>query len=370
MRVAVNALAATRGGAVATLRPFLAALQELEPDWQFIVYVTNPDPALSLDGVTTALVRGGRWRRVWLELVALERRARKDGADLMLNLLNSGSLAPHLPSISWQRNALYFDRRWLGHQRLRVRLEAALRRDVALLVCRASAITVAPSQAMADCVRDWPLGRRLRVEVIPHGVEVERFAVAQDRRPDDWFTIGVIGHAAPHRGLVSAVRVLHEVRGQGVNARLLLTVPRYGNLAFQRSINEVAQEAELLDMSDHVVFGGAADDPVRWYSNLDLLLIPSECESFCLPLLEGLAAGVPVVTSGLPVLHELAGDVALHGRTHLEMAAQVLRIYGETERHRILRRELALKRAGAFSWGATAARVGTLAVETAGSACS
>lgn len=368
MRIAVNALAATRGGAVTMLRPFLAALRDLEPDWHFTVYVANPDLDLSMDGVTPVVVRTEGWRRLWLELFALDRRARRDGADLTLNMLNSGSLVPQLPTITWQRNALYFDRRWLGDQPRRTRFQAALRRNLALLTCRASAGTVAPSQTMANFVRDWHLGRHLRVEAIPDGVDVARFTNTDDRRSDRPFTIGVMGHAAAHRGLDRAVRVLDEVRSNGVDAALRLTVPRHGNPAFQGTIDDAARLAEHLALTEHVNFGGMAKDPVAWYSHLDLLLIPSECESFCFPVVEGFAAGLPVVTSGLPVLREVAGDVALHGRTCSELAAKVLALYHEDDDQRRDRQERARTRAMEFSWAETARRTRALIVKTVASA--
>lgn len=363
MQIAINALAATRGGAVTMLNPFLSALRVLEPDWRFTLYVSNPHFDLSLDGVTTVVLRTRGWRRAWLELVAVERRARRDGAALMLNVLNSGSLSPQLPSITWQRNSLYFDRRWLYDQSRWVQFEASLRRNVALLACRASTVTVAPSHAMARYVRDWPLGRGLRVEVVPHGVDTNRFSVAKDRPHDDGYTIGVMGHAALHRGLATAVRVLGEVRSRGVQATLLLTVPRHGNAAFQRSIDDVASVADLLGLSDHVVFGGDTEDPASWYRSLDLLLIPSDCESFCFPLVEGFASGLPVVTSGLPVLREIAGDLALHGSTPVDMAAHVLEIYGESEDRKERRRKLGRRRAEEFSWLETALTARALIVE-------
>lgn len=363
MRLAVNALAATRGGAVTMLGPFLSALRRLEPEWQFTVYVSNSDLEVSIDGVTTFVLPTRGWRRPWLELVALERRARRDGAVVMLNLLNSGSLFPQLPSITWQRNPLYFDRRWLDSQPRRMRLEAALRRNVALMACRASVATVAPSQAMADYVRDWRLGRSLRVEVVSHGVDTDRFRIGQDRPPGRRLTIGVMGHAASHRGLANAVRVLEEVRSRGLNARLLLTVPRHGNPAFQSAVDDVAEAADLLGLSDHVVFGGDAKDPAEWYRRLDLLMIPSESESFCFPLVEAFASGVPVVTSGLRVLREIAGDVALHGTNPIEMAAHVLAISEESEGQKLRRREAARRRAEDFSWRETALKVRALVVK-------
>lgn len=338
------------------LRPFLAALRRAEPDWRFIVYVSDAELAASLDGVTPITLPTNGWRRTWLELVALDRRSERDGAVLMLNLLNSGALVPRLPTITWQRNSLYFDRRWLIRQPLRLRVEAGIRRNVALLTCRSSIATLTPSAAMGDFVHDWRLGKRLRVEVVPHGVDVARFT-GVERRLVHQFTIGVMGHAALHRGLADAVRVLAEVRSDGVDARLLLTVPRQVNPAFQHTIDHVATTAAALGVTDHVVFGGPVSDPPTWYQQLDVLLIPSHCESFCFPVVEGFAAGTPVVTSGLPVLRELAGDLALHGETPAAMAAQVLQICRGPEVERRRRCDLARRRAEELSWNATASKV-------------
>lgn len=351
------------------LRPFLTALRRLEPDWEFTVYVSDSEIELPTNGITTVVVRSGGWRRAWLETVALDRRARRDNAVLLLNLLNSGPLRPRLPGITWQRNALYFDRRWLADQAPRMRLEAALRRSAALLACRASAVTVVPSHAMGGYVRDWRLARRLAVEVVPHGVEAEQFSIARDRPSDGHFTIGVMGHAASHRGLATAVHVLDEVRKKRVNARLLLTVPRHGNPAFQSIVDGVAETVELLGLSEHVVFGGATKDPAAWYRRVDLLLIPSECESFCFPLIEGFASGLPVVTSGLLVHREIAGDLALHGSTYADMASHVLEIYGESEYDKKRRQHSARRRAEQYSWGQTALAVQALVREVLRSGC-
>lgn len=345
------------------LTPFLSALHQLEPEWQFVVYLSNRNVQVCGEGICTVVIKTRGWRRLWLELLGLDRRAIDDGADVMLNLLNSGSVAPRLPTITWQRNALYFDRRWLERQSLRVRAEAGVRRSLALLACRASEITVVPSHAMFDYVRDWALGKALRVEVVSHGVDAERFAGVY-RPPDGRFVMGVMGHPAPHRGHAAALQVLSEVREAGIDAILHLTVPRYGNPAFQHTVDDVARTAKLRGLDDHIVFGGIAQDPVGWYQSLDLLLIPSECESFCFPLLEGFASGLPVLTSGIPVLREVSGDVALHGRTTAEMAAKVLEIYAEDETQRDGRRYRGMRLAENFTWGETALKVRSLVVQT------
>ncbi len=47
------------------------------------------------------------------------------------------------------------------------------------------------------------------------------------------------------------------------------------------------------------------------YTNADLILFPSTYEGFGLPVIEGFQAGIPVVTSNISPMKEVAGDAAL-----------------------------------------------------------
>ena len=47
------------------------------------------------------------------------------------------------------------------------------------------------------------------------------------------------------------------------------------------------------------------------YTNADLILFPSTYEGFGLPVIEGFQAGIPVVTSNISPIREVAGDAAL-----------------------------------------------------------
>ena len=49
---------------------------------------------------------------------------------------------------------------------------------------------------------------------------------------------------------------------------------------------------------------------VERYRRAAVLVIPSEHESFCMPVVEAMACGVPVVVRDLPALREAGGSVA------------------------------------------------------------
>jgi glycosyltransferase involved in cell wall biosynthesis len=88
------------------------------------------------------------------------------------------------------------------------------------------------------------------------------------------------------------------------------------------------------------------------------LVVPSRAEGFGLPVLEGLSAGVPVVTSDDPALVEVGGGataVAPIGDP-AALAAALARVTGDEELRRDLVRRGRL-RAGEFSWTGAATRL-------------
>jgi glycosyltransferase involved in cell wall biosynthesis len=68
-----------------------------------------------------------------------------------------------------------------------------------------------------------------------------------------------------------------------------------------------------LSLGDSVIFTGYIDwdDVALFYNAADLLVYPSICEGFGLPVMEAMACGVPVVTSFGSSLEEVAGGAAI-----------------------------------------------------------
>jgi glycosyltransferase involved in cell wall biosynthesis len=91
------------------------------------------------------------------------------------------------------------------------------------------------------------------------------------------------------------------------------------------------------------------------YRGARLFVFPSRYEGFGLPVLEALAAGVPVVASDLPVVRELAAGAALYAPP-MDVEAWVRQVERLLDDPALARRlaEAGGERAGRYTWEAAA----------------
>lgn len=73
-------------------------------------------------------------------------------------------------------------------------------------------------------------------------------------------------------------------------------------------IYDYVQQSE--DLKKHVIFTGyvSNQDVANIYSNASLFIYASLCEGFGLPILEAMQCGIPVITSNISSMPEVAGD--------------------------------------------------------------
>jgi glycosyltransferase involved in cell wall biosynthesis len=119
------------------------------------------------------------------------------------------------------------------------------------------------------------------------------------------------------------------------------------------SLHALAAE---LGIAQSVAFVGAVplEETVSFYRAADAFVYPSLNETFGLPILEAMACGCPVVTSDTSAMPETAGGAAALAdpKDPASIAKAIIETLG-TGRDQM--RELGLRRAAQFTWGATAA---------------
>ncbi|MEV6910766.1 glycosyltransferase family 1 protein [Amycolatopsis sp. NPDC051071] len=160
---------------------------------------------------------------------------------------------------------------------------------------RATALTV-PTQAIADELGGLvPVSVPLRV--IPHGVRppVEFSEVALPER-----YVLAIGTIEPRKG----IDVLIDAVGRIGVPLVLAGQPGWGGIDPLALAREHGADVRLL--------GKVSDAELAFaLRGAAVLAMPSRAEGFGLPLIEAMAAGVPVVHSDVPALAEVAGGAGV-----------------------------------------------------------
>jgi glycosyltransferase involved in cell wall biosynthesis len=295
LRIGVNALYLIPGGVGGTeiyLRNLLGALAEIDAVNQYVVFTNRetgaglvpdrPNFVHALQPVKAAF----RPARILWEQLVLPFAIRKHRITV---LLNPGFTAPLLcgcpmvtvfHDLQHKRHPEYF--RWSDLPFWKFLVWASARRSLGL---------IAVSQATAEDLERY---YSRSAHVIHHGVEREFFEISQQREPRDYLLCVSTTH--PHKNLERLLRVHAQMKNA---PKLILTGVR----------GFAAKEIEALAGDAAEITGWIPREQLyELYRGALGFIYPSTFEGFGMPVLEAMAAGVPVACSHIPPLREIAGS--------------------------------------------------------------
>lgn len=156
-------------------------------------------------------------------------------------------------------------------------------------------------------------------------------------RLDDWATtLLCVGRVAPNKNLLLAIDALKEYRDRfDGSARLIIA----GGHVFPEYSEAVQARIIRNGLEGHVAITGrvSAAQLKALYLAADALLVTSDHEGFCVPLVEAMALGVPTVAMANTAIPETAGPFAAYaaGNAHAvaEAAHHLVANRGVRERH-------------------------------------
>ncbi len=294
----------------------LRGLGEICPPEEVVVYLREGmegDPELPRwPGCRYLPVPGTRSKagRVMAELAGLSGLDGRIGADLSYSPTSYLPLSPRVPSVAtvvdlcWRRmpETVPLVRRLSLRLRMRPSLKWAaglvaiseeVRRDVLALY----------GGRLRAPIRVMPLGVDSRFLEIPEG----RPARSPDPESGHQMLIVSSGGTDPRKGIETLLDAFTALP-VAFCLRTCLTIlgPRD-----PRRVERLLQRIDPARRA-RVTFPGflPIDEVLRLFARADLFVYPSRYEGFGLPVLEAMAAGIPVVCSDLPVLREVGGEEA------------------------------------------------------------
>lgn len=160
-----------------------------------------------------------------------------------------------------------------------------------------------------------------------------------------------LGTVEPRKNVLRLVQAFESVSDRHPNHILVIA----GGLGW--NFEETLQAIEHSSVKKRILRLGYVlpEDKISLLSCCDLLAYPSLYEGFGLPVLEAMAAGVPVITSNVSSLPEIAGDAAVQiNPLSVELMAAAISWILEDNTYRNKLRQAGKEQAKKFSWRTTA----------------
>lgn len=314
LRIGLNATCFSErpSGANQRFRHLLGALIRQRPEWHFIIYEPRDVRIAAwfagcpnVEARRTPLPAEGRIARQIAGIGYWRRALRGDRLDLFECFHLPAVIAPECPTLLTIHDLrpVRADAGWVSRRIAAPVLHHALAR---------THLTLAVSDTVAAELRAFHPGARVRR--LYNGVRPEDLA-----RPDDaacaaararWdlparFVLSV-GHLEARKNLAQAIEAIAVLHQQGRDVPLVVV----GNPGGSQAALAAAIARHGLGASVRLLHGVGSDDLRAMYHLADLLLFPSAYEGFGIPLIEAMAAGLPVAASDTPVFRELAQGAA------------------------------------------------------------
>ncbi|MEU0043068.1 glycosyltransferase [Streptomyces werraensis] len=307
------------GGAEQQLR---LLLRHLPVDCD-VVTLTNPGPVaegLRSDGVRVLHLGMAGNRDVGV-LPRLVRVIRSGGYDLVHTHLYRACVYGRLAARMAGVRAVVATEHSLGDSQMEGRALTQGVRALYLASERLGSATVAVSPTVADRLKRWGVPAP-RIEVVPNGIELDRFRFDPERRertrrrlglPDGAFVVGGVGRLAPGKRFDVLVRALARLPE---DCWLLLVGGGPEEHVLRRTAHEAGVSGRVLFTGERpaVPDGSPGPDLPSLTSAMDLFASPSTEEAFGLAAVEALAAGLPVLHGACPAIEDLPPDASAGAR--------------------------------------------------------
>jgi len=174
--------------------------------------------------------------------------------------------------------------------------------------------------------------------------------------PDDFFFF--LGNTDPKKNTLGTIRAFSEFTKHDKSG-MKLVIADFTKQNLDKILDEIGDQglAEKIVLTGYIINSRLPEI----YAQCHIFLYPSLRESFGIPILEAMACGVPVITSNMSSLPEVAGDAAYQVNPYkTESISAAMALIHRDHEIRSGLTETGYERIRNFSWRQTASDVKTL----------
>ncbi len=300
LHVAIEASAAISGGAARVLVGVTEAFLLNHASVRDVTVFVAPKNTIELPldkrlSIVEANVGRTNLGRISWQRYGLRRAVARSGASVLLSLSNSGDAPDGVALVTLVHTALPFSPDAIAllpvHQKVRT---YAIRHQIKRAIASSDAIIV-QTETMRSCLLERYQGLVRRIEVIPPPAQMFTCGRTAKRAK---FSILYVGNDSAYKNLPLLLCAMRQLKSRIPEARLTATV----------SPMSVSGYGDVVDGVGYV-----GDDALaNLYQTSTCFVMPSLAETVCLPLLEAMAAGLPIVAADRPYSRDVCGPAALY----------------------------------------------------------
>jgi len=297
-------------------------------------------------------------KRLFWEQLNWRRIVRKSGARVLYSSANYGLIRPPIPQILMIQGEIsfnpYYQEAVLPRLSRLERLGFALRRRLVLWSMRHSDIVLFLSETSMKSVvgNDPELITKSRVNYLCAEDGPENMKNDREWREDGVLKTLYISVYYPHKDPLTLVRAIQKLRDSGTNATARITMKDQDFTHWSSGPREL-KEMQAPENRDFVILDRIPHEKVdSELKQHDVLVSTSLAETFGFPLVESMAAGVPVVATDVPIHREICGDAALYFRPgdSEDLARQLMELDKDPELRATLVRRGHARASDMYGW--------------------
>jgi len=312
LNILINAISIKEGGSLVVVRQLVSEFAKARPETTW--YVTTSMPNIQgLDELNNVKIISSSWAeksgfhlRYWYEnyLVKLTQTL---GINLLYSLTNY--LPKHklsIPSLLLVQHAGHFSKLFdelttKDMSFLQKKMWQYKKQWVRKSVSNATEVTV-QTKALAK-----EINRENHLTVISHGPGLSFRPKHTSSLNPNKPVLGYVTKYGVQKNFSVLIETVKTLCDSGLNPQLILTLDEN-----RPEVVEVMSEIAAAGIQDHVKNYGEVDqkDIQNIYHEIDIFVFPSLVESFGMPLLEAMSAGLPIVAADTLVNREILGKNA------------------------------------------------------------
>jgi glycosyltransferase involved in cell wall biosynthesis len=302
-RILVNLMSFTgkKGGMETYARELYRELGSRDSGHEYIGYASTEFFGLDYSWFPGRVINSGfsgenRWVWAFAELFMVARAARREKADLIHSPANLGPWRSKVPSVYTMHDLLYYHSPELMAVPLYTKpvqwMEKRASNNATMIITDSVASAVDIEKFL-----DFPPDRIRVVQLA--GTPPKKELPSEGPRQTALFL--AVGNRLPHKNFAALVRAIARIP-EAERPKLVVTGSRGDD-----PLRPLVEELGMQDWVD--LKGWVTEEELDWlYANATALLVPALWDGFCLPALEAMVVGLPVLISDISVYREVGGD--------------------------------------------------------------